>query len=59
MAGCYTNPVEALRIIRSADRLDLILLDVDMPEISGIELAKLIRDMTSKLVFTTEHTKNK
>ncbi|MBC6112064.1 response regulator [Pedobacter sp. CCM 8938] len=51
--------MEALRIIRSADRLDLILLDVDMPEISGIELAKLIRDMTSKLVFTTEHTKNK
>lgn len=57
LVGWYTNPVEALINIRKGDPLDLILLDVDMPEISGIELAKLVRKMTSKLVFTTAHTK--
>ncbi|MDY0905123.1 LytTR family DNA-binding domain-containing protein [Pedobacter sp. CFBP9032] len=57
LIGCFTNPLEALRFIRSNKSIDLVLLDVDMPELSGIELAKLIRNMTTKLVFTTAHTR--
>jgi DNA-binding LytR/AlgR family response regulator len=32
-------------------------MDVDMPMISGIELSKAIRHKTSKLIFTTSHSK--
>lgn len=57
LVNSYTNPVIAMQEIMSSDIVDLILLDVDMPEISGIELAKAVRQKTSKLVFTTAHTK--
>lgn len=49
----YTNPLEALMEITTANPVDLILLDIDMPQITGIELSKEIRQKTSKLVFTT------
>nr|WP_315420986.1 LytTR family DNA-binding domain-containing protein [uncultured Pedobacter sp.] len=53
----YTDPVKALREISSGQQIDLVLLDVDMPAITGIELANEIRKKTDKLVFTTAHSK--
>ncbi len=38
----FTSPLEALESLESS-RPDLILLDVDMPEMTGLELAALIR----------------
>jgi len=52
----YHDPVIALREIPKLAKVDLIFLDVDMPTISGLELAKEIRGKTNKLVFTTGHT---
>lgn len=57
LVNFFTDPVVALQYLSNSDPVDLILLDIDMPEISGIELAKMIRRKTSKLVFTTAHTK--
>ncbi|SFA54124.1 two component transcriptional regulator, LytTR family [Pedobacter suwonensis] len=57
LVATYTDPVKALKEITDEERLDLILLDIDMPEISGIELAKIIRNNTERLIFTTAHTK--
>ena len=57
LQASYTDPLRALKEINSLDPVDLILLDVDMPKISGIELSKEIRSKTAKLVFTTAHTK--
>lgn len=51
----FTSPIEALRWLNSTERIDLILLDVDMPEMSGIELSCMVRGKTDKLVFTTAH----
>ncbi|TDQ06480.1 LytR/AlgR family response regulator transcription factor [Pedobacter metabolipauper] len=53
----YTDPLKALVEILAGDPVDLILLDVDMPQISGLELSKEIRRKTNKLVFTTGFTK--
>ena len=55
--NCYTDPLQALVEISAGDQVDLVLLDIDMPNINGIELAKEIRNKTNKLVFTTAHTK--
>ncbi len=52
----YTDPVQALIDLATADVVDLILLDIDMPKITGIELSKEIRQKTRKLVFTTSYT---
>ena len=57
LVKCYTNPMEALNDLAHADMVDLILLDIDMPLISGIELSRHIRQKTRKLIFTTAHTK--
>jgi len=53
----YTDPVTALSEIRRLDNIDIIFMDVDMPEISGIDLSREIRNRTKKLVFCTAHTK--
>ena len=52
----YTNPLTALTQIRKEDAIDFIFLDIEMPEISGLELAKSLRDKTKFLVFTTGHS---
>jgi len=53
----YTDSLAALKDIQESEPVDLIFLDVDMPTINGIELAKEIRNKTAKLIFTTAHTK--
>ncbi len=52
----FTNPILALDSITSEDEIDLIWLDIDMPGISGLDLAKSVRSKTRKLIFTTAHT---
>ncbi|MDB5086735.1 MAG: Two component transcriptional regulator, LytTR family [Mucilaginibacter sp.] len=52
----YTDPVQALIELAASDMVDLILLDIDMPKITGIELSREIRQKTRKLVFTTSYT---
>ncbi|MFY0603155.1 MAG: response regulator transcription factor [Flavobacteriaceae bacterium] len=47
------NVIEALEVIRS-EKIDLIFLDINMPEISGLSLAKTIQDKT-KVIFTTAY----
>ena len=41
------NGMEALRIIGEVDRLDLVLLDVMMPRMSGYEMVKILRERHS------------
>lgn len=53
----YTDPLEALKEINQGDNVDIIFMDVDMPRITGLELSKVIRHKTNKLIFTTAHTK--
>jgi len=53
----FHDPVKALMEISAGEFLDLVILDIDMPGISGIELAREIHQKTDKLIFTTAHSK--
>lgn len=46
-----TDPIEGMNYIKAHDP-DLIFLDIQMEELSGIELAKIIKDK-KKIIFTT------
>lgn len=52
LLGSSTHPVEALDRILNADPPALTFLDVDMPALSGIELARRVAFHT-RVVFTT------
>jgi DNA-binding LytR/AlgR family response regulator len=51
----YLNGTELLAAIRSGEKFELFLLDIDMPEINGIELGKRIRQFApdSYIVFVS------
>lgn len=51
----FTNSTTALSSISAADEIDFIFLDIEMPGINGLELAKVLRDKTRFLIFTTGH----
>lgn len=52
----FTDPVAAMSFLLK-NRVSLLLLDVDMPKVDGIELANAIRGQVDRLIFTTGHTK--
>lgn len=51
----FTSPVQALTEISLQDEIDLLFMDIDMPGINGIDLAKSIRERVKYLIFTTAH----
>ncbi|TCD10446.1 response regulator transcription factor [Pedobacter frigidisoli] len=57
LVNTFTEPLRALAEISTANPVDIIFMDVEMPSLSGIELAGLIRQKTKHLIFTTAHAK--
>lgn len=53
----YSNPIAALMDTNAGETYDFIFMDIDMPQLSGIELAMSLRSRTTFLVFTTAHPK--
>ncbi|MDB5141062.1 MAG: hypothetical protein JWR12_2978 [Mucilaginibacter sp.] len=53
LAGTSAHPLEALNKITACPP-DLVLVDVDMPELNGLELAGLV-NVFSTVVFTTSY----
>lgn len=51
----YTEPLQALAQISVSNPVDIIFMDVEMPALSGIELAGLLRQKAKHLIFTTAH----
>jgi DNA-binding LytR/AlgR family response regulator len=58
LAGRFPSAVEALKAIHS-QKIDLIYLDIQMPDLSGIELARVIAKgpETPRIIFTTAFEK--
>ncbi|GAB5558642.1 MAG: hypothetical protein SynsKO_02890 [Synoicihabitans sp.] len=47
----FTKPAEALRFVTSGNKVDIVLLDMMMPKINGIELAEMMREKHSAAEF--------
>tara|TARA_R110002050_G_scaffold56512_4_gene127234 strand:+ start:55274 stop:55939 length:666 start_codon:yes stop_codon:yes gene_type:complete len=54
VVGDFENPIEALKKIKET-KIDLIFLDIQMPELKGTDFAKIINPET-KIIFTTAYT---
>jgi len=54
LVASFTNPIEALQLL-GEQKIDLVFLDIQMPEISGIDLIKAIQGK-SKVILTTAYS---
>src|SRR5437660_568972 len=54
LAATFTNPIEALQLL-GKQKIDLVFLDIQMPELSGIDFIKAIQNK-SKVILTTAYS---
>jgi DNA-binding LytR/AlgR family response regulator len=54
LVGTFTNPIEALQLLVQ-QKIDLVFLDIQMPELSGLDLIKAIQGK-SKVILTTAYS---
>jgi two-component system, LytTR family, response regulator len=54
LAASTTNPMEALQIVNT-QKIDLIFLDIQMPELTGIDFIKAIQGKT-EVILTTAYS---
>ena len=53
VVACCSGAVEALEVLNN-QKIDLLFLDIRMPELTGIEFSKMISE-NYKIIFTTAH----
>ncbi|WP_283641932.1 LytR/AlgR family response regulator transcription factor [Croceibacter atlanticus] len=53
--GQFENPLEALSYLKN-NSVDLIFLDIQMPELKGTEFAQLISKSDARVIFTTAYS---
>ena len=54
LVASFTNPIEALQLL-GGQQIDLVFLDIQMPELSGIDFIKTIHSK-SKVILTTAYS---
>lgn len=52
LVGSYTNALEAITTLRSGE-VDLLFLDIQMPSVTGLEIASQVDTYRTKVVFIT------
>ncbi|WP_316825052.1 LytR/AlgR family response regulator transcription factor [Pedobacter miscanthi] len=52
----YTDPIEGILAVKEIKDLDFLFLDIGM-EVSGLDVAKVLRDHVRYLIFVTGHEK--
>jgi DNA-binding LytR/AlgR family response regulator len=56
VSGVFMDPIEAAERIMVLDNIDILFMDINMPNLSGIDLARSLRSKAKKLIFTTSHS---
>jgi len=56
LMGTSENPLEALQIFRENGYADITFIDIDMPQLSGMDLSELLHNKTT-IVFATAYDK--
>jgi two-component system LytT family response regulator len=54
LVASFTNPIEALQLL-TQEKIDLVFLDIQMPELSGMDFIKAIQGKT-KVILTTAYS---
>src|SRR6185436_17663317 len=54
LVASFTNPIEALQLV-GQQKIDLVFLDIQMPELSGMDFIKAIHGK-SKVILTTAYS---
>jgi len=52
---CFTNPVQAMEFLKE-HTVDLLILDIEMPELSGVEFAKKLKKNQLIIFITADPT---
>jgi DNA-binding LytR/AlgR family response regulator len=52
LRGAFTDPFEAKKMLDESN-IDILFLDIQMPDISGIEFSKIINKKNTAVIFTT------
>ena len=50
----FENPIDAMQLLKDSN-IDLLFLDIQMPELKGTDFAKMI-DSNTKVIFTTAYS---
>lgn len=53
VAGAFSSAAEALAFLRTGS-VDVVFLDIHMPDLSGLDMARLLGDST-RIIFTTAY----
>lgn len=53
LAGRYTNAITALKALHEQPEVRLLFLDIRMPNLSGLELARVLQGSGQRVIFTT------
>ena len=54
LGASFTDPLEALNYL-SNEQVDLVFMDINMPDLDGMQLAKLVQKMGVEIVFCTAY----
>jgi DNA-binding LytR/AlgR family response regulator len=54
LVGSFQDSIEALAYL-AGNQVDVVFLDIDMPNLDGMQLSKLIRDKKSRVIFCTAY----
>ena len=55
LVGSFRDSIEALTFLAS-NQVDIVFLDIDMPNLDGMKLSELIRNKNTKVIFCTAYS---